>query len=974
MNTRFRKSMLLVYFLSGVSGLIYQIIWLRFLAEIFGNGTYALSTVLAAFMAGLAIGSWQGGQIKFRNIAPIKLYIRLEIGIALAAIVISVLLANYDTWYAPIYRLFQGHLAMLTIAQFLTCFLLVFIPTSLMGATVPTMATIVMTNINKVGRDFSLMYALNTLGGMMGVILSSFLMIEKLGLYWTLLFAISINLLIGLGILLVFRESPSKQANNEIHDKVPKSKNKIISSPIWLIPLIGFATGFIAFSLEILWTRSLVFYIGNTTYSFALILLLILFGIAGGSLLVQRYVDQLKNKWNWIIGILIFVAIGTFTSIPLFHTVFTSSAFAPDFSTWRGYLLQNLYKTTLVVFIPSFGMGLTFPLLNTLYIESIQLVGKRVGSLYAWNTFGAILGSVITGFLFVPILGISATIIGTSILIIGIIATIKWHLISFKYPKVRFQLGWGLFIVMLSLWIGLINFLEHPQFKSYDEHDISEVIFYDEGVSATTTVYFTESKEKKMTVEGVLMGGDFQKAMRKQIILADLPLLLRPDAKSIYVVGLGTGITFHAFHQQQPNAQIICSEISASVIKGSQHFQALSTNVASFPNVQLHLEDGKNYLKFNSEHFDIISSDTMLKKGSAGNSTMYSSEYYKLCRNRLTENGIFIQWVPLYLSSDIHQIILKTIRNIFPHTTLWYVGDEALVHISSLNPLNLDYSILSKAFQNDTLKQSFQQIGIENLDAILSTYLMDDQTIDAMVQSSVMNSLVHPIVEFMTPRELASNSYAFVIENLINLTKSAGSISNNKEVLSHKNISQAQLKSLDETTFRFQSIMDGLMYSYAGKVKEAKQRIAHVLASNPNDSNAKHYLGISLAYPNIKSKARSYLEAGIVLRELGADSLALSMLNHSLEIAPNNLVTLNELSLVYLSTGAIEGAIDVTKKMILANPKIALFHFNLGYYYEQQGKFSEAMAAYNESKKLNPNNEALDYQIKNLKKLTTTTQ
>jgi len=331
MNTRFRKSMLLVYFLSGVSGLIYQIIWLRFLAEIFGNGTYALSTVLAAFMAGLAIGSWQGGQIKFRNIAPIKLYIRLEIGIALAAIVISVLLANYDTWYAPIYRLFQGHLAMLTIAQFLTCFLLVFIPTSLMGATVPTMATIVMTNINKVGRDFSLMYALNTLGGMMGVILSSFLMIEKLGLYWTLLFAISINLLIGLGILLVFRESPSKQANNEIHDKVPKSKNKIISSPIWLIPLIGFATGFIAFSLEILWTRSLVFYIGNTTYSFALILLLILFGIAGGSLLVQRYVDQLKNKWNWIIGILIFVAIGTFTSIPLFHTVFTSSAFCARF-------------------------------------------------------------------------------------------------------------------------------------------------------------------------------------------------------------------------------------------------------------------------------------------------------------------------------------------------------------------------------------------------------------------------------------------------------------------------------------------------------------------------------------------------------------------------------------------------------------------------------------------------------------------
>lgn len=962
--------MLLVYYLSGVSGLIYQIVWLRLLAEIFGNSTYALSTILAAFMAGLALGSWQGGTRISKSSNVIHLYIRLELGIAVSAFLVTVLFVNYSGWYAPFYSQLQHHLFLLTIIQFIVCFLLVAIPTALMGATVPTMAHIIITRLQSIGHDFSAMYALNTLGGMTGVVFTSFLLLEHFGLYNTVGIAVSINLLIGLGVLFLFgrgNEDDITITNDNKDSSLPLRSTP--SLKMWIIPIVGFSTGFIAFALEILWTRSLVFHIGNTTYSFALILLMILFGIAAGSFLVQRFADRIQNKWNWVIGVLVLVAIGVFTSIPLFHTVFRGSTFTPDLNTWGVYLVQNLFKTALVVLIPSFGMGLTFPLLNALYIESINVVGKKVGTLYAWNTLGSILGSILTGFLLIPLFGISASIAGTGIMLLSVSVFIVWHTYSSLIPKFRFQLSWILVITLVGSWYQIVAKTEYPEFRSYDENDIEEVLYYGEGVAATTTIYLTKEKEKKMTVDGVLMGGDFPKAMRKQIMLADLPLLLRPDADMIYVVGLGTGITFQEFHTQKPNAQVVCAEISASVMRGSQLFQALSTRADSEPNVHLYFEDGKNYLKFHPQHYDIISSDTMLKKGSAGNSVMYSEEYYTLCRDKLTEDGIFIQWVPLYLSPEIHQVILNTIRDVFPHTSLWYVGDEALVHISSRQPLKLDFSTLEQTFESEMLKTSFEQIGINSLESMLSTFLMGDTLIDSIINTGLVNSVVHPIVEFKTPRELTINPYALVIENLVNLVESAQPISLSDQVLTTKNVNPEDKDRLLLYSTNFHSIMTGLMYSYAGKTKAAKQLIASVLASNPEDSNARHYLGLSDTYPDDHIKARNLLEAGIVLREMKADSLALTMIHRNLDLNPGNLLAMNEEALIYSSMGDLDQAISVAKKMISVDPSNALFHFNLGYYQEISGKYSDALGEYQKAKSLDPKMTTIDRRIQIVEEL-----
>ena len=326
MNNRTKYFLYFVYFLSGISGLIYQTVWLRLLAEIFGSTTYALSTVLAAFMAGLSVGSWGGGEQASRSPSLVRTYVRLELGIGISAMVVTVLLVSFHAWYDVIYQLLHTHLVWLTLSQFVLGFILILLPTALMGATVPIMAQIIIKQLDQVRQDFSLLYALNTLGGMTGVILSSFFLLENVGLYSTTGVAILINLLVG-GSVFLFARSATGTLHASTANNSPSPPKKIDTYKS-KVPAFAFASGFIAFGLEILWTRSLVFYVGNTTYSFALILLLVLLGIALGSLVINRITISLENAWGIMGTLFCLIGAGVLSSLPLFHVVFSNSFFA----------------------------------------------------------------------------------------------------------------------------------------------------------------------------------------------------------------------------------------------------------------------------------------------------------------------------------------------------------------------------------------------------------------------------------------------------------------------------------------------------------------------------------------------------------------------------------------------------------------------------------------------------------------------
>ena len=935
------------------------------MGEIFGNGTYAISTVIAAFMAGLALGSWYGGKfMKGRN-NPLLYYMLLEIGIGISALLISYLMLNIDKLYSITYSFFIQNLTSLLIIRFLFGFILILLPTAFMGATLPTISKYIIRNFSKVGADYSVLYSVNTLGGLTGVVLSAFFMIEYFGLLNTLYFAIALNVLIGSFVYLIFfKENKSIRLSIESISttEYPVSiKDNARINPLGfnsrIIVMIGFITGFTSFAFEILWTRSLVFFIGSSTYSYSLILILFLIGIATGSTLIKNFADRIKNYWKVIIATQTLIIISSIATIYLFTYAFHLDFFKPEHSNWINFLSYNLLRTTLIIFVPSFLMGITFPLLNKLYANRIENISNKIGNLYAINTIGAICGSLICGFFLIPILGINRSIAFVCLIIFVLVLFLVFR---FIFSEKNRYLILSLPIVCIIGFVILFN-IKLPPIISYDEKDIEEIIFYEEGISATTKVYRDQDGYGKMTVNGTLMGGDFDKATRKQKMLAYLPLLLKPEINNIYVVGLGTGITLSEFANFSSSAKIDCAEICPSVLNGSKIFVNEIKDISNSSNVRILVEDGKNYLKVTEQKYDIISSDTMLKRGSAGNGIMYSKEYYDLCNQHLTDGGIFIQWVPLYLNREVHKMIIRTALKSFNFTSLWYLGDEAMVQISSNKPLSIDYDKFVSNFYKSELFSSLAEIDFTVPESILSIFYMDRNELEAYVGDGNINSVITPYVEFETPRDF--EPYRNVVLNLSRLSEYKKNILDSPTILSNHNLTVDNRETIDKFVDSFNYVIEGLKYSYLKENIKSKKMFTAALLRNPDDPNAKHYLGISKSIRNDKRKARALLEHGVLLSDMNEDSLAIPIFRESLEITPDNLLTLNKLSLSLDKIGQIDEAITVAEKMVEINPKNFLANFNLGIFYEKVGRLKDAIRLYNNCDKIEPENKMTKKRI-----------
>ncbi len=939
------------------------------MGELFGNSTYAISTVIAAFMAGLALGSWYGGKFNKRRSNPLLYYLLLEFGIGFSALLISYLMLNIDQVYSLTYSFFNRSLTSLVVIRFIFGFILILLPTAMMGATLPTISKYIIRNFSKLGADYSILYSVNTLGGLTGIVLSAFFMIEYFGLFNTLYFAIALNFIVGATVYLFYfrsentgrlventveREGNSEPVSDTVNIELGKYKLNIIA-------IIAFITGFTSFAFEILWTRSLVFFIGTSTYSYSLILILFLFGIAAGSVLIKKFADRIKNFWKVIIITQSVIIISSVSAIYLFSYIFHIDFFKPGHSTWISYLSINLLKVSLVIFIPSFFMGITFPLLNKVYVNKIENVSNKIGNLYAVNTIGSIFGSLITGFILIPLLGINRSIVFISFILFALVSYLVIRFLSSR----KFRFLKPVFPIIGTLCFVALFRMELPPYISYDEKDVEDILFYEEGVSATTKVYTDPDGFMKMTVNGVLMGGDFEKAMRKQKMLAYLPLLLKPEVENIYVVGLGTGITLKEFINLAGTARIDCAEICPSVINGSKLFIDEMDEFIDSPNIRIIMEDGKNYLKLTDRKYDIISSDTMLKRGSAGNGIMYSKEYYDLCNQHLTDGGIFLQWVPLYLGEEIHKMIIRTALRSFNYTSLWYVGDEAMVQVSSNKPLSINYEKFISKFHDPEYSASLAEIDFVNPESILSIFFLDRDEIESFVGDGDINSVLYPYVEFKTPRDFGA--YRNVFRNLSKLSKLKKSILDSPDILSVDDISGDARNSIRKYESSFYDVVEGLKYSYTGDTFKSKQMFARALFRNPSDPNAKHYLGISDSREDSPRKARALLEYGIILSDVNQDSLAIRIFRKSLSINPDNVLTLNKLSLSLAKTGNIEEAVNTAERIVEINPNNFIANFNLAIFYEQAGKLKEALQMYRRCIRIDPSSKTVRQNISRLK-------
>ncbi|MHC4445935.1 MAG: fused MFS/spermidine synthase, partial [Planctomycetota bacterium] len=585
MRTNIRMLIYLLFLLSGCTGLIYEVVWVRKLILVLGGTTYAITTVLVAFMSGLALGSFLGGKISDGLGQPGRSYGLLEIGIGLYGLAVPLLLGAAD----PLYRTLYPHVAempwLLTGVRFLVGSIVLLLPTTCMGATLPILVRYATHEGQSFGKSVGRLYGINTLGAVLGTMAAGFWLIPAFGLTHTTWIAATVNLFIGLAAIIYLRSSPKpvKQVKPSTAKAKPTDLSREVTPNLRLAVLIGFAiSGFAAMVYQIAWTRALIMSVGSSTYAFTCILAAFILGLAMGSLVIACWVDRWRRP-VLVFGLLeLGIGLSAILIVPIHGRIpFIVRQMVTQHAEHYNVLVCYQFALIIAVtFIPTF-LGAIFPLVTRIVAVKDGESGSAVGRAYAVNTLGTIFGSFLAGFVLIRsnVLGIQNSIVAAALLnaLVG-----TWLVVRSRPAgtPIRARLVGSITVVLLipliSVIVGkwdrlLLN--SAPYLKRQPFID-SEIVYFGEGVDTTVSVirHIKNKHYLSMTLNGKTDASTGITDMPTQLLLGHLPALLTDDGKNACVIGLGSGITLSAVACYPSYERLDCVEISDEVIKAAEYF------------------------------------------------------------------------------------------------------------------------------------------------------------------------------------------------------------------------------------------------------------------------------------------------------------------------------------------------------------------------------------------------------------------
>jgi spermidine synthase len=773
------RIILLLFFLSGALALIYEVVWARMMTHVFGSTALAVGTVLAAYMCGMAVGAWRIGKRADHHPNCLRLYARLEIGIAVMAIGSHFLLHQLGLAHHLIYQWVGSSAIAFAGMRFLLAFALVMAPTVLMGATLPVLTRFLSRRQVLVGINISTLYAINTFGAVSGVLLTGFFLIGRYGIHVPVYIAVIGNLVIGLIALVISSgystNSPeSKPVVSETSGKEDEGA-ALLGRPTYRIILFGLGlSGFTSFAYEIYWTRSLVFILGNSTYALTTMLAAFLTGIALGGygvrFLLRRHWDR-PVIFGWVQ-----ILLGIFSALAL--PILFSTA---DPQSLNQYLLRTSDQAVplmlsgfgvafLVMLIPAVLIGATFPIVGQIAAKDSDKTGAMVGRVYAINTLGNVAGALLPGLFLLNWLGIQKGILAMATLnmCLGFLVLALRLLRPPVRPVWRFVLPVAL--VLATFLLGRTPL--HFQFPSDGEQPFFQTMYYREGPSATTKVYSNpRSGEKHISVDGIVIGGTGQSEF-KQLLLAHLPKLLLDDVSTELSVGVGSGILLGESLRHKRVNSITGVEIEPSVVEGAAWFSEENHQALDNPRLQIIMDDIGSFLRTRSDTFRVISADEKTADEFASNGFSYSRDYYELLRDHLAENGLAAQWVPTTLPPRQYRMVLKTFAESFPHVQLWYFlpahkrGPFNTILIGSKQPIPLQLESMRERFlSEEEALGSLEPYGLTSVEAVLPHYVADRKALLDRLENIPVNSLEFPRYEFFYPWEYAYQRQTQFIAN-----------------------------------------------------------------------------------------------------------------------------------------------------------------------------------------------------------------
>lgn len=737
----------LVFFLSGTCALIYEIAWTRRLTLIFGNTVYSISTVLVAFMGGLAGGSLLFGRLIDRRKDPIRIYALLEVGVGVSAILLPFILAALTPAYRFLYNLGFISPYALNLVKFLLSAAVLIIPTTLMGATLPVLSKFVVRKRHETGANIGALYAINTFGAVAGCFLAGFILLGWLGVTNSEYLAVSINFLVA---AVAFALHRSNGYVPDIPDTIGESDASEHEKPYssgtlkWVLLVLGIS-GMSALAYEVLWSRILIFLLGSSIYSFSFILMVYLFGITAGSFLFARVADNLKRPlhvFGWIeilIGITVLAGLILFRWLP-----FTPYSLLID--PWS-YLAKNLFSSFLVVLPPTLLMGAAFPVAVRVYARNLGAIGRQTGILYAVNTVGAIIGSFVSGFVLIPAFG------SKNSMLLLIVTSIFCGLILFALAQREKEIdtmNWlvaGLIVLPLAGFAMENDLIRELSVKPVEERTNMEwkVLAFAEDATAAVAVAENNDGTRILTVNGIPMT---YLDVEPQL-MAHLPLALANEPANALVVCFGMGTTFVSARSAGMDVDFV--ELCPFVVDSFEYYHD-NPSALEEPGVGKIIADGRNHLLLTRRKYDVITIDPPPPPYSAGTVNLYTKEFYELCKQRLTPDGIVCQWIPMYSSSEQqYRMLLRTFMEVFPHTSVWSsLNRTGTFFIGAPEPLRIDKQSFNAYFANPSVKDDLSLYADEPIDGqrVLSLLLLDENAARYYVEDTPVMTDDLPLIEF----------------------------------------------------------------------------------------------------------------------------------------------------------------------------------------------------------------------------------
>jgi len=714
-------------------------LWVKQLSLVVGVDVHAVTIAVSAFFAGLALGSLFFGKLADTLARPLQVYASVEIGIGILGASATLLLSQSAPWFVWL----ETHTGPVAWAL---PFLLVGLPAVLMGGTVPLMMRVVAPVAVRVAATGGRLYAANTTGAILGALLTPLLLIPIFGVRGSAFVAAVTNVAVALVALFVARSRDAQVSAWTVPALPQPSRHNRLALGLY------FVVGALALGYEVIWSQAIVQWTSTRAFAFAVVLATYLAGLVLGSAWYARHADRTTDPWGTF-GLLI-AAVGLAGLVGVIFAGSWLSAFQVKAATWMFNLTQReslamaarfVVAAGWVVLVPTFLLGAAFPAALRLTADAASC-GRDTGTVLALNTIGGIGGTALAGFILVPRLGLerSLALMSAVAAAVGIVAVVKGTSVSRR-------LRWATFTcVGLVVAAGISLGPDHLA-RLLAAKRKGRLIFHQASAAGSVVILEQGSEQKRfrrLYIQGVSNSGDAMTSLRYMRLQALLPLIIhRGEPRDALVIGLGTGITAGSLLRYPGLERRVCAELLPAVVHGASLFEG-NYEVASNPNIELRLHDGRRELLRSTERYDLITLEPP-PPSAAGVVNLYSTDFYQLAARRLKPNGLVAQWLPLATQTDADtRSLVRSFLDVFPHANLWTTELHEMLLVGSLDLIDLDAALIAARFNQPEMAAALRDVGITSPAALLATWVTDRAGLERFAANTPPTTDDRPRIEY----------------------------------------------------------------------------------------------------------------------------------------------------------------------------------------------------------------------------------